>query len=90
MPHHSNQTFHVQCSEVVSEGGRIEKEKLCVCMSIHIFKMRPVLKKRILTRVTWVAQSVKHLTPDFNSGHDLRVLSSSIGLGMEPTLKNNK
>ena len=36
-----------------------------------------------------VAQSVKHLTLDFNSGHDLRVLKSSPALGsmlgMEPT-----
>ena len=25
----------------------------------------------------WVAQSVKHLTLDFGSGHDLRILGSS-------------
>ena len=36
----------------------------------------------------WVAQSVKHLTLDLSSGHDLRVVRSSPGLGsvlsMEP------
>ena len=26
---------------------------------------------------TWVAQSVKHLTLDFSSGHDVRVMRSS-------------
>ena len=38
-------------------------------------------------RGSWVAQLVKHLTPDFGSGHDLRVVSSSPAsgslLGME-------
>ena len=29
----------------------------------------------------WVAQSVKHLTPDFGSGHDLWVVKSSPALG---------
>ena len=37
---------------------------------------------------TWVAQSVKRLTLDFNSGHDSRVVGSSSTLGsmlsMEP------
>lgn len=32
-------------------------------------------------RGTWVAQRVKHLTLDFGSGHDLRVVSSSPALG---------
>ena len=39
-------------------------------------------------RGTWVAQSVKHLTLDFSSGHDLRVVRPSPALdsvlGMEP------
>ena len=29
----------------------------------------------------WVAQSVKHPTPDFDSGHNLRVVKSSPTLG---------
>ena len=37
---------------------------------------------------TWVAQSVKHVTLDLGSGHDLRVMRSSPTLGsvlnMEP------
>ena len=37
---------------------------------------------------TWVAQLVKHLTFDFSSGHDLRVMElrppSSSMLGVEP------
>ena len=32
-------------------------------------------------RGTWVAQSVKHQTLGFSSGHDFRVLGSSPGLG---------
>jgi len=36
----------------------------------------------------WVAQSIKHLTPDFGSGHDRRVvrLNPVLGstLGVEP------
>ena len=31
--------------------------------------------------VPWVAQSVKHLTPELSSGLDRRVVSSSIALG---------
>ena len=33
----------------------------------------------------WVAQLVKHLPVDLSSGLDLRVLSSTSVLGMEPT-----
>ena len=37
----------------------------------------------------WVAQAVKHQTPDFSSGHDLTVVRLSLALGstlgMEPT-----
>ena len=39
-------------------------------------------------RGTWVAQSIKHLTLDFGSGHDFRAVrsnqASSSVLGMEP------
>ena len=38
----------------------------------------------------WVAQLVKHLTHDFSSGLDLRVVRSSPTLGMEPTLKRGR
>ena len=38
---------------------------------------------------SWVVQLVEHLTFDFDSGHDLRVVRSSLELGstlsMEPT-----
>jgi len=34
-------------------------------------------KKINVCRGTWVAQSVKHPTLDFSSGHDLRVMRSS-------------
>lgn len=44
--------------------------------------------KRLRVRGTWVAQSVKHLTLGFSSGHDLRVvrlnLESGSALDMEP------
>ena len=30
-------------------------------------------KKKLMVRSTWVAQSVKHLTLDFCSGHDLKI-----------------
>jgi len=33
------------------------------------------------TRDAWVAQSVKHLTLDLGSGHDLRVMGSSPASG---------
>ena len=50
--------------------------------------------KRYKLWSTWVAQSVKHLTLDLNSGLDLMVLSSSpvLGsmLGMKLTLKQKK
>ena len=36
-------------------------------------KRRPLRGVRNLCRGTWVAQSVKHLTLDFGSGHDLMV-----------------
>ena len=32
----------------------------------------------------WVAKSVKPLTLDFSSGHDLRVMRLGSALGMEP------
>lgn len=42
----------------------------------------------------FVPQLVEHLTPDFSSGHDLRVVSSSPApgstLGVEPTLKKKR
>lgn len=42
----------------------------------------------------FVPQLVEHLTPDFSSGHDLRVVSSSPApgstLGVEPTLKKKE
>ena len=38
----------------------------------NIAKQEKVISKRM--RDTWVAQLVKCLTLDFNSGHDLRVL----------------
>ena len=45
-------------------------------------------KKWVKFRGAWAAQSVEHLTLDFGSGHDLRVvrLSPVLGsaLGMEP------
>ena len=43
-----------------------------------------------LFRCAWVAQSVKHLTLDFGSGHDLRIVRSSprsgSPLSMEPDI----
>ena len=35
----------------------------------------------------WVAQSVKHLTLDFDSGHDLMVVGSSPALGSALSVK---
>ena len=47
------------------------------------------LIKTLPSRAAWVAQSVNHLTLDFGSGHDLRVMRLSPAvvfvLGMEPT-----
>lgn len=46
------------------------------------------LKKKKKGVPAWVAQSVEHHTPDFLSGHDLRVVryspALSSSLGMEP------
>ena len=41
------------------------------------------LRKAYL-RGTWMAQSVKYLTLDLSSDHDLRVVRSSPTLGTEP------
>ena len=41
------------------------------------------LLKRIVGRGAWVAQSVKCLTLDLGSGHDLRVVRSNPMLGSE-------
>ena len=40
-----------------------------------------ILLKDVLFWGSWVAQSVKHLTLDFGSAHDLRVVRLSPGLG---------
>ena len=56
-----------------------------------VLHLQPLLKELLQsfrTQGHLVAQSVKHLTLDFSSGHDLRVLrlSSTLGseLGVEP------
>ena len=43
-------------------------------LSLSVSKINKNIKKYILSlRGTWVAQSVKYLTLDFSSGHDLMV-----------------
>ena len=46
------------------------------------------LFSKLLSRATWVAQWVKHLTLDFGSGYDLKAMRSSPAsgsvLGVEP------
>ena len=39
-------------------------------------------------RGTWVAQFVKHLTLNFGSGHDLRVMRLSPKTGSKPSRKS--
>jgi len=51
--------------------------------------MKHMNNQNDLERGAWMAQSVKRLTLDLNSGLDVRVVSSSLVLGstldMEPT-----
>ena len=52
---------------------------------------RPQIPKAILkkkSRATWVAQSVKHLTLEFSSGHDLMVMGLSPASGCELTAQS--
>ena len=54
-----------------------------------MLKLSDCAFKTTMIRGMWVAQWVKHLTLDFGSGHDLRImrLSPTLGsmLSMEPT-----
>ena len=47
------------------------------------FQVLAVISKN--SRGTWVAQSDKHLTLDFGSGHDLTVHEFEPSLSVEPT-----
>ena len=70
----------------------IELKNFCtVKETINRTKRQPIEWERIfanaisneglVSRGAWVAQSVKNLTLDFGSGHDLRILRSSPMLG---------
>ena len=56
------------------------------CMWLVV--MKPSFKNWVCFGVVWVAQLVEHLTPDFGSGHDPRVMgwNPTLGstLGVEP------
>jgi len=45
--------------------------------------------KNSLMRGAWVAQSVRHLTLDFGSGHDLRVMRSSPASGSAQAMESD-
>ena len=47
----------------------------------------PLFKKHFIFEDTWVAQSVKCLTLDFDSGLDLKVLRLSPTLGSAPSVE---
>ena len=52
---------------------------------LQTFCMEHILKRML--RGTWVAQSVKHLTPDFGSGHDFTVMRLSPESGSVPSME---
>ena len=67
------------CPDFVTRG-REESRKTCHFSGHLFFKMG-------ITQGTWVAQSVKHLTLDFSSSHDLMVdhgIEPWVGLLTEP------
>ena len=53
---------------------------VCVCDLLFAYKIRAFHKLKTCSRGAWVAQSVKHLTLDFNSDYDLAVC------GFEPCI----
>ena len=68
--------FHVlyKCfNSEKKEGGREMKMGIKKIRSQEGGKNKTKPERRS-KNTDWVAQSVKHLTPDFGSGHDLRVM----------------
>ena len=54
------------------------------CTSIQVREKKWfvfIVLKKSKKRSSWLAQLVKHLTLDFGSGHDLRVMRSSLASG---------
>ena len=48
---------------------------------VVVIQHRTVMPKKDQKKGAWVAQSVKHPTLDFGSGHDLRIMRSSLPSG---------
>ena len=59
-----------------------------ICISLLMSDIEQKLSLKMKTQGAWVAQSVEHLTLDFSSGHDPRVVgfspASGSVLSMEP------
>ena len=56
--------------------------EITYALSLSVSKINKCLKKKKSSRDAWVVQSVKCLTLDFSSGHDLAVLEFELRVGL--------